>query len=206
MKYLQILILLCGVSVSATEPETETEETREPASGEKELLEEMSVLWEKIGPHAEKGSKLAKDNWTMFDAHYRRLATSLTFETEQEPVQAPRPPVAKFRPHQEICSLMCMPTPYGWPDSRPLKKDIDYTGLVLVSATGEYEVLVEVYPEDSKAILVLEIDGKAIDKPVMPNQKVTVRLEVGVRALSVSTSEVVQLQFHKFHLDHIAKK
>ena len=110
--------------------------------------------------------------------------------TKEAGVEADRP-VAGSGAHQEIFSLMCLPCAYGWPMSRPLKKDLKYTGLVSVSSTGEHEVTVEVFPAEAKVKLTLEIDGEPIDQAVKTNESVTVLLQRGVRALSISTGEDV---------------
>ncbi|NNC88433.1 MAG: hypothetical protein HKN82_08250 [Akkermansiaceae bacterium] len=201
-----ILILLSGVSLGVAEAEKEAEEIHRAASREEELLEEMGALWEKIGPDAKKGSKLAMDNRAMFDSSYRRLSKILDPGVEEKPGRAPRRPLAGLRTHQEIDALACLPTAYGWPMSRPLKKDIRYTALAPVGSTSEHEVLVEIYPAESKAKLVLEIDGEPVDQPVKANERVAVLLKRGVRALSVSTSEDVQLQFIRLRLEETAKE
>ena len=101
---------------------------------------------------------------------------------------------------------MCLPTAYGWPMYRSLSKDIKYTGLVSVHAKGDYEVTVEISPPESRAHLILEVDGTPLRHGLKANQVKTVPLEAGIRALSVSTPEGGPLHFAKFHVNRKPKK
>ena len=199
MKYLQIFFLvLSGVSLNGVEPNVAVDEDHNVSAGERELLKESGLLWEKIGPHARKGSKLAKDNREMFDLYYRSLAKEVVREAEAEAAVG-------GESSQEIFSLMCLPTAYGWPMYRTLNKTIKYTGLVAIRSAGEYEVAVEVSPANSQAKIVLEIDGEAIEEPISAGKGVTIRLTAGVRALSIRTNDDVQLQFGKLHVDRVVE-
>lgn len=155
--------------------------------GARKQLDGKNALWEKIGPHAPKGSQLAKDNRTMFAVYYDNIDKSLSG-------------VVKESSNQEIYSLMCLPTSYGWPMYRTFNKDIQYTGLVGIRIDGEYEVMIEVVPKKSKAQIILAVDGKAKKQFLQPNKPSKLLLKAGVRALSIRTKGDVQLQFAKIHI------
>ena len=183
-----LIAFTSSARVNANPKDTDTE-------AEADLVKEMNALWEKIGPHAEKGSKLAKDNWAMFETYYRNTAQALAAGKVDARVS-----------HQEIMSLMCIPTAYGWPMHRKLDKDIKYSGLVGVREAGDFEIIFDTSLNETKAKFILEVDGKPIKEVVTSNEGVSIHLEAGVRAITIKTKDDIQGYFTRIHVNRIAKK
>ena len=158
-----------------------------PAEG---ATEEIESVWQRIGPHAAKGTKLAKDNEMAFGAYYLSAAKQIAdMKKGKEPKK------------QEVMALLFIPTPYGWPESRSLEKNSKYTGLVPIFRDGVYEVTMVAWPEAVNAKIVLEIDGVPIKAVASPNKAVRVPLQAGVRALTVRTEDEVKMSFQKLSVE-----